>query len=723
MVGLNQVGGDGDRRPGHTGIYCLCFCSKAHDVNVDPEQLLHQLGYEGLSLTRQHFLFAAKSIQLRAKVLKIDVVRLAEQSLPIIAELNDGEFLVVLGVSGEYFVTLNPAESISPKFVTKKDFEAKFTGNVFALTRQYSLSDDKQPFGIRWLIAVVLRYKKPLSHILIATLLIQAFGLAMPLFSQVILDKVLAHRSLATLHVLGLGMTILVVFEAIFSILKTQLLARTANKVDVLIGSRIIRHLLNLPLQYFESRGVGATVTRLNEIEYIRHFVTGAPISALVDALFVGVFLAVLFWYSPQLTLIVLASLPLLTILTLGTTPIMRTRLEARNKAAADNHSFLIDAISGAHTVKTFALEPVIARRWVQGTAATLSSSYHVTNVSGTSGAINQLIQRVTSLAVLWYGATLVMGGDLTMGQLIAFQMLTLRVVHPLVRLAQLLQEFQRFSLSMKELIDVMSHPMEGARLSGRHKMARLKPDIFLKNVTFRYSQKLPAAISNVSLEIRSGQMVGIVGRSGSGKSTLAKLLQRLYMPTDGQVEIGGMDIRHFDSSWLRKQFGVVLQENTVFNNSILENLLMHAQNAPMGAVVAAAKAADIHDFITSLPEGYDTQIGAGGMQLSGGQKQRLAIARALVSNPEILILDEASSALDYETEARVNANLLKARTGKTTITIAHRLSTIRLADKIFVMDKGEVVESGTHQELFLKNGHYSSLLKQQPEIHVSQSA
>ncbi|GAB2181372.1 hypothetical protein DLREEDagrD3_15950 [Denitratisoma sp. agr-D3] len=315
------------------------------------------------------------------------------------------------------------------------------------------------------------------------------------------------------------------------------------------------------------------------------------------------------------------------------------------------------------------------------------------------------------------------MGGDLTMGQLIAFQMLTLRVVHPLVRLAQLLQEFQRFSLSMKELIDVMSHPMEGARLSGRHKMARLKPDIFLKNVTFRYSQKLPAAISNVSLEIRSGQMVGIVGRSGSGKSTLAKLLQRLYMPTDGQVEIGGMDIRHFDSSWLRKQFGVVLQENTVFNNSILENLLMHAQNAPMGAVVAAAKAADIHDFITSLPEGYDTQIGAGGMQLSGGQKQRLAIARALVSNPEILILDEASSALDYETEARVNANLLKARTGKTTITIAHRLSTIRLADKIFVMDKGEVVESGTHQELFLKNGHYSSLLKQQPEIHVSQSA
>lgn len=720
---MNGIIGDEKVRKNLSGICCLCFCAKTHDIFADPIQLIHRLGFENEELGKEHIELAAIELQLQITQTRIKQSELSSFQLPVMVEMADGEFIVLVGRSGDFFITYDPTQSSTPRFLSNTNLAERSTSRVLLVKRKYAITDSAQPFGIQWVAAITLQFRKPLSHILLATFLIQLFGLAMPLFSQVIFDKVLNHRSMSTLHVLGIGMVILMIFEALFSILKSQLLSQTSNKVDALIGSKIMRHLLNLPLHFFESRSTGSLVAKLNEMENLRKFITGAPVSAIVDTLFVGIFLAVLFWYSALLTLVVLAGIPLLIAIVFLGNPILRNRLAEQSKTTAANHSFLIEAISNVHSVKAFALEPTMTKRWEQGLVNTLTATHRVSNLAGAVKTFNQLIQRAIALAVLWIGAMLVMRGELTMGQLIAFQMLTLRVVQPMVKLAQFWQEFQQFALSIKELEGIMNIPKETARISGKHKLERCKGAICLSDVSFQYAKHLKSSIEGVNLNIRSGEMIGITGRSGSGKSTLAKLLQQFYVPTSGKIEVDGVNIAHFDPTWLRKQFGIVLQDSRLFQGTVIENLSMHLPHSSMKSIMGAAKVAEIHDFIMSLPEGYETRLAEGGGQMSGGQRQRLAIARAILGNPGIVILDEATSALDYETEFKIHKNLAQYRVGKTTIIIAHRLSTLREANKILVMDGGRIVESGTHHELVSIRGIYSGLLEQQRESYVSQIA
>lgn len=551
-------------------------------------------------------------------------------------------------------------------------------------------------------------------EILAASFVIQLFGLVTPLFTQVIIDKVLMHKSLSTLHVLAIGMLIMIVFEAILSIIKTHVMAHTSNRIDVALGARLFRHLLHIPLRYFELRRVGDTVARVRELENIRQFITGSSINVVLDLLFTIIFIAVMFIYSGLLTCVVLAILPLFIALSIVLRPMMRSRLEDKFDRGAENQSYLVEAVTGVQTVKAMALEPVFYRRWEEQLARYVTASFRTTHLSGIAGALGQIIQKLSTLSVLWVGAYLVMKGDLTVGQLIAFQMLSARVISPVLRVVQLWQDFQQVGISVERLGDLINTKAEPALNPSKMSLPAIKGNVRLESVRFRYNLDGPEILRNLSLDIAPGTTVGVVGRSGSGKSTLTKLLQRLYIPESGRVLIDGVDLQQADPMWLRRQIGVVLQENFLFNGTIRENIAIHMPSAPMAHIIEMAKLAGAHEFILELQEAYDTQVGERGAALSGGQRQRVAIARALMANPRILIFDEATSALDYESERIIQENLSKICKGRTVFIIAHRLSTIRHADTILVMDKGELVEQGSHGELLHRKGIYHHLFSQQ---------
>jgi len=506
----------------------------------------------------------------------------------------------------------------------------------------------------------------------------------------------------------------MIVFEAVLSVIKTHLLAHTSNRIDVALGARLFRHLLQLPLRYFELRRVGDTVARVRELENIRQFITGSSINVILDLIFVVLFVAVMFLYSGVLTCVVLASLPLFVGLSLVVRPLMRERLEEKFDRGAENQSYLVESVTGVQTVKAMAIEPVFYRRWEEQLARYVTASFRATHLSGIAGALGQIIQKFSTLSILWVGAYLVMRGDLTVGQLIAFQMLSGRVIQPVLRVVQLWQDFQQVGISVERLGDLINSKPEPTLNPSKMSLPMIKGSVRLESVRFRYHLDGPEILRNLSFDVQPGTTVGVVGRSGSGKSTLTKLLQRLYVPEGGRLLVDGVDLQQADPMWLRRQIGVVLQENFLFNGNIRDNIAIHMPNAPMAHVIEMAKLAGAHDFILELPQAYDTPVGERGTALSGGQRQRIAIARALMANPRILIFDEATSALDYESERIIQENLSRICKGRTVFIIAHRLSTIRHADTILVLDKGELVEQGSHEELIARKGIYHHLFSQQ---------
>jgi subfamily B ATP-binding cassette protein HlyB/CyaB len=538
--------------------------------------------------------------------------------------------------------------------------------------------------------------------------------LATPLFTQVIIDKVLMHKSTSTLHVLAAGMLIVIVFEAILSVLKTHLLAHTANRIDVALGARLFRHLLHIPLRYFELRRVGDTVARVRELENIRQFITGSSINVVLDLVFTVLFVVVMLFYSGVLTCVTLACIPLFVILSMIMRPMMRRRLEDKFDRGAESQSYLVETVTGVQTVKAMALEPIFYRRWEQQLARYVTASFRTSHLSGIAGALGQIIQKLSTLSILWVGAYLVMRGDLTVGQLIAFQMLSGRVTSPILRVVQLWQDFQQVGISVDRLGDLINTRAEPALNPGKMSLPAITGAVRFESVRFRYQADGPEILRKVSFAIAPGTTVGVVGRSGSGKSTLAKLIQRLYIPESGRILIDGIDLQQADPMWLRRQIGVVLQDNFLFNGSVRENIGIHLPGIGMPQIIEAAKLAGAHDFILELPEAYDTPVGERGTSLSGGQRQRVAIARALIANPRILIFDEATSALDYESERIIQENLGRICKGRTVFIIAHRLSTIRHADVILVLDRGQLAEQGVHNELISRPGIYHHLFSQQ---------
>ena len=632
--------------------------------------------------------------------------------LPALAELRNGGWLI-LGKAAEGKILVQDPWLLSRKSSPREALSERWNGRVMLMARRASLSDPYTRFGVAWFVDAVKKYRAPLTDVLIGSFFLQIFGLLTPLFFQVIIDKVFTHRGISTLEVLAIGMATLAIFEVVLGGLRTYLFAHTSNRIDVELGARLFRHLFALPMAYFQARRVGDTVARVRELDTIRQFLTSSAITLALDLLFSLVFLVVLFIYSPLLTIIVAGALPLYVILSLGLTPIFRERLNERFKRGADNQAFLVEAISGVETVKSMALEPVMQRRWEEQIAAYVTSAFQVIGVGNVATQTTTLINKVTLIMILFFGAQLVIANKLTVGELVAFNMISSQLSAPVLRLAQLWQDFQQVRISIDRLGDILNTtPEPGA--SGQPSLPPIRGDIRLDAITFRYRVDAQPVLRDVSLQVPAGQVLGIVGSSGSGKSTLAKLIQRLYVPEAGRVMIDGADLSLVDPAWLRRQIGVVLQENVLFNRSVRENIALADPGMSMDRVIAAAELAGAHEFIVNLPEGYATVIGERGASLSGGQKQRVAIARALVGNPRILIFDEATSALDYESEAAIQANMRRITQNRTVVIIAHRLSTIRGADRIVTVEQGRLIEDGTHDSLLRSGGRYADLWRLQ---------
>lgn len=532
--------------------------------------------------------------------------------------------------------------------------------------------------------------------------------------TQVVVDKVLSHRAMNTLYTIGIGIFLVYVYEMIISLCKSYLFVHTTNRIDVTLSARLFKHLFSLPLKYFESRRVGETVARVRELDQIRSFLTGTPLSSIIDAVFIVVYIAVMFLYSTGLTMVVLASMPLFALLSIIVTPLFKKSLDRKFEAGARSQSFLVESVNGIQTIKSFALEESFEEKWGDLQADYVKAGYNTSVISQTSGIVANFIQHSVDLIILILGAKSVIAGTMTIGQLVAFRMLSGRVSGPVLRLVQLWQEYQQASLSVKRIGDIFNSPTEVRSGNTISDLPKIQGKIRFENVRFRYRSDGFDVLHGISFEMKENRTYGLVGRSGSGKSTISKLVQRLYIPQSGKITIDGIDISLISPQLLRRQIGVVLQENFMFNGTVAENISIHCPICSTEQIMEAAKTAGAHDFIVELENGYDTVIGEKGITLSGGQKQRIAIARAIINNPRILIFDEATSALDYESESIIRNNLKDICNGRTVIIIAHRLSTLADADEILVIDRGELVESGSQEKLMAMNGLYAYLYSMQ---------
>jgi len=698
-----------------TGLVALVMVLRFLGVAADPEQIRHQFG--GVPFGIPEMLRCARQFQVKVRAITTKWERLATTPLPAIAALRDGGFLVLGKAAGDKIIVQSP-QAPRPALMTRAELEAVWDGRLVLMTRRASLTELARRFDITWFVGAIYKYRRMLTEVLVASFFLQIFALVSPLFFQVVIDKVLVHRSLSTLHVLVIGLAAISLFEVILGILRTYLFAHTTNRIDVELGARLFRHLLALPIAYFQARRVGDTVARVRELENIRNFLTGSGLTLVIDLFFTFVFLAVMYFYSPLLTLVVLASFPFYIAISAAATPIFRERLDRKFERGAENQAFLVESVTGVETLKAMAVEPQMQRRWEEQLAGYVAASFRVLSLGNVASQGVQLVSKLNTAAVLFFGATLVIDGRLTVGELVAFNMLAGRVSGPVLRLAQLWQDFHQARLSIERLGDILNTVPEPAYSPGRAALPAVRGEVTFDHVRFRYRIDGPEILQDVSISIPAGQVVGIVGSSGSGKSTLAKLVQRLYIPEGGRVLVDGIDLSAVDPSWLRRQVGVVLQENVLFNRSVRDNIALADPAMPMDQVVAAAKLAGAHEFILELPEGYDTQVGERGSSLSGGQRQRVAIARALTTNPRILIFDEATSALDYESERIIQQNMREITSGRTVLIIAHRLSTVRMADRIITVERGRIVEDGSHDQLVRTGGRYATLFRMQAGIH-----
>lgn len=696
-----------------SGLACFMIVMKFHGIPITKEQADSLAVLDGgKKAGEMEIIQSANALKMRAKLCRLKINKLGNITAPIIAKNKNGEFFIIAKSQEEDFMVLFP-DKIQPEVLSKEELAQIWDGTSVLITKK-GIVDREAVFSFKWFIPTILKFKKEFIQVLLAVFIIQILGILTPVMTQVVVDKVLVHRSISTLNVIVIGIAIVYVYELILGLSKNYVFTHTTNRIDVMLSYKLFKHLFALPLKYFESRRVGETVARVRELDSIRNFLTGTPLSSMIDLVFIIVYIVVLFCYNKMLTIIVICSIPVYAILSAIVTPLFKKRLDEKFETGANTQSFLVESITGVQTVKSYALEPKFEKKWGDLQSDYVRASYRTSMVSATAGTTGQFIQKVFDLLILFFGAKAVMDGNFSVGQLVAFRMLSGRVSGPVLRLVQLWQEYQQASLSVKRIGDIFNTAPEPILNANQAVMPKINGKIVFDKVHFRYNPQGGEVIKDMSFEIEPGTIVGVVGRSGSGKSTISKLIQRLYIPEGGKISIDGMDISLVNPAMLRKQIGVVLQENFMFNGTVIENISIHYPAASMEQIIHCAKIAGAHDFILELPNGYNTVIGEKGMGLSGGQKQRVAIARAILANPRILIFDEATSALDYESESIIQNNLKEICKGRTVLIIAHRLSTLKDAQKIMVIDKGRLVEYDTHEQLMRQEGLYCHLYNQQ---------
>ncbi len=697
-----------------TGLLAIELISKVHQVPFDSRTIERQFHLSEGELTIEECLRILKSLQFRAKRKKLKISKLIQQyQLPVIAINRNGSFAVLLKVDkeNEKLLLFNP-ESKQTETQTFNQVSETFLEFIVVHHRVFS---EQVRFSFNWFVKEILNYKQALVEVLTGSFLVQLFGLVTPLFTQIILDKVIVHRSMTTLDVLAVAFIGLLVFEFVLNILRNTIFAYTANKIDAKLGAKLFKHLFALPFSYFESRQVGNIAARIRELDTIREFITQKAVSVTVDLFFSFVFLGMMLLYSRPLTFMVMGFIAVIAILYLILTPTLRKRLEAKFQMGAQSNAYLVEATTGVQTVKSLALEGSVQKRWENHLGDYLNASFSLSILSHWSGGLSNILQKGMTITILYFGVKEVIVGHLTIGQLIAFQMFAGQLTAPILRLVNLWNEFQQALLAIDRIGDILNQPQE-SQSKQAITLPKIKGDIRIENIGFRYTSDGPVVLKDINLDIKSGECIGIVGRSGSGKSTITKLVQRLYHPQQGAIYLDDVDIRHIQPQWLRYQIGVVLQDNYLFSGTIRDNIVVAMPDASMDQVIKCSAIAGAHEFVSQFPEGYDTTVGERGSTLSGGQRQRIAIARALISNPKLLIFDEATSALDYESEAIIQRHLKTIRQGRTTLIITHRLSTVEDCDRIVAMDHGDIIESGTHHELIAKQGYYYKLYMQQEQ-------
>lgn len=691
------------------GLTLLVLIARFHGIAAEENQLRHAAGVKRFN--ESDLVLTARSLGLRAQAVPLDPTRLDRIPCPAMMFDTEGRHFVVAAVKDQTLL-IQEATERTPSLASREAVLARSSGRLLLFTSRASIAGELARFDFSWFLPALVKYRHLLFEVLGISALLQILGLVTPLMFQVVMDKVLTNRAESTLLVVCTALLVAGLFEVLLTGLRNYVFTHTTNRIDVELGSKLFRHLVALPLPYFSARRVGDTVARVRELENIRNFLTGQGITALVDIAFSFIFLAVMCMYSGWLTLMVALSLPAYALTSLLLMPALRQRLHEKFVRGADQQSFLVESVAGMETVKSMAVEPQFIRRWDGQLAAYVAAGFRASTLGNVGQQLIQWIGKLVTVGTLFFGARLVIAGRLSVGELIAFNMLSQRVASPVLRLAQLWQDFQQVGISMQRLGDVLNVRTETPQQ--QQSLPEVRGEIALEHVHFRYRPDGPEVLRDISLHARPGEVLGIVGRSGSGKSTLSKLLQRLYLPDRGRLSIDGVDLSVADPAWLRRQIGVVQQENRLFNRSIRENIALTDPATPLDEVIRAAKLAGAHEFITALPEGYETGVEENGGNLSGGQRQRLAIARALINQPRILIFDEATSALDVETEQVIQRHMAEICAGRTVIIIAHRLSAVRGANQILSMDDGCIVERGTHAELMARKGYYAHLVELQ---------
>ena len=707
-----------------TGLHCLAAMLRHHGLDITPERLAANYAVGSKSVAPALMLRMAREAGLRARLAKVGRAGLTKlgNAYPALAPLANGNWVSIIGAgrteAGDEVVSLLDPLAERPEIleVPIEQFCGRWRGQLLLAKRSYAFSDPEQPFGFRWFLPEIVRQRRLFFDVAVAVLFLYALGLATPIFFQLVIDKVLVHQSYSTLYVLSAGVGVALLFDAAFVFLRRYLLLFATNRIDIRVATRTFKHLLDLPITFFEQGSAGVLVKHMQQAGRIREFLTGRLFLTLLDALSLFVFVPVLFLYSVRLaTMVLLFSGAIAIVVALLVGP-FRRRLRALYEAEGVRQGLLVETVHGMRTVKSLAMEPLQRRVWDDRSAQTIKSRFDVEKISTAAQSVTGLMEKLMSVSIVGFGALSVFNGDMTIGALVAFNMLAGRVSGPLVQIVTMVHEYQEVALSVRMLGEVMNQRVErGSRTAGL--TPPVAGGIEFQNVTFRYRQDSPLALDDVSFKIEPGSIFGVVGRSGSGKTTVTRLIQGLYPIQQGIIRIDGHDVREIDLGHLRKNVGVVLQDNFLFRGTVRDNISAAKPDASFEQIVRAARLAGAEEFIEQLPRGFDTMIEENAENLSGGQKQRLSIARALVNDPRILIFDEATSALDPESEMVVRRSIRGIAKGRTVIIVSHRLSTLADANAILVIDRGRLADIGGHDQLLTRCTTYRQLWNQQTRL------